>query len=300
MVRKVKDESGQILIIVALLMSAFLALLALVIDGGNLYLERNRLQKAVDASALAGAQDLPTFPNRAREQAEYTAFHNQEIDNLTIEIPSGNTSIYVHANKEVNLIFANAIGFSDPIIEAEATVSLYPLSSAKGAIPLGVEYNTDLAYGTRKSLKVGESTVGNFGALALTGPGAKDYETDLKYGYEFTIKVGERLDTQTGNIAGPTKKAIDYRLSGCPNETYENFSTDCSRVVLVPVFRPITTSENQVKSVEIIGFATFFLESVTSTSDGAEVFGRFIRTTHIGELNENQTDYGTYGYKLTQ
>ena len=58
-----RRERGQTLILVALGLPVFFALLVLVIDGAQLLVERQRLQTAADAAALAAAQDLP--PNAA-------------------------------------------------------------------------------------------------------------------------------------------------------------------------------------------------------------------------------------------
>lgn len=49
-----KNEEGQVLVFVAMLMFALLGFSALVIDVGYFYVEKNQLQNAVDAAALAG------------------------------------------------------------------------------------------------------------------------------------------------------------------------------------------------------------------------------------------------------
>jgi len=54
----VGDESGAVLVIVALAMVALLSIAALVIDLGGLYSHDRDLQTAADAGALAGAQEL--------------------------------------------------------------------------------------------------------------------------------------------------------------------------------------------------------------------------------------------------
>lgn len=53
-----KDSRGQAILIIALLLVVLIALMALVIDGGNAYAQRRRAQNAVDSSVLAGAQEL--------------------------------------------------------------------------------------------------------------------------------------------------------------------------------------------------------------------------------------------------
>jgi Flp pilus assembly protein TadG len=295
------NEDGAVIVLVALGMTVFIALTALVIDFGSLYLEKNRLQKVADASALAGAQELPLQYSKAKEEVYRAIEMNGEDPNLfTIETDSSFSILQVIGNKKGKLYFAKGLGIDEPNIQARARVELQPLSSSKGAIPLGVQPTTNLSFGQTQTLKVSDSASGNFGAIALTGLGAKDYETDLKSGYEFELKINSVLDTQTGQLAGPTKRAIDYRISLCPDSTYLNYPPDCSRVVLVPVYEPVQTDENQIKQVRIVGFASFFLESVSSTSEGAEVTGRFIEKAHLGDSSPSQSNFGTYSFKLTQ
>lgn len=295
-------QDGGTIVLVAVLMSVFLGILALVIDAGNLYLEKAKLQKVADAAALAAAQELPKDQIKANSIAIQTIDLNQENPkNFVIGFSSNLTSIEIIATKQVTLFFAGALGIDNPTIMAKATVELMPITSGIGAVPLGVEYSTSLSFGSEVKLKVGDSTYGNFGALALTGPGAKNYEMDLENGYGFEIRVGDVLNTETGVMAGKTVTAINNRISSCPSQTYLNFSQDCRRVILVPVFKSLLIDENkQVKQVEVIGFATFFIEKVTSTSNNAEVIGRFIQSTYPGDTSPVQVNYGTYAFKLTK
>ena len=66
---KFKDESGVILVLVVAGMTAFLGLLGLVIDLGQIYMERVRLSRAVDAAVFAGVQELPGQPEQAVAKA---------------------------------------------------------------------------------------------------------------------------------------------------------------------------------------------------------------------------------------
>ena len=52
-----RDDSGAVLVVVAVMMVALLGMGALVIDVGQLYVERRELQNGADAAALAVAQD---------------------------------------------------------------------------------------------------------------------------------------------------------------------------------------------------------------------------------------------------
>jgi hypothetical protein len=276
--------------------------ISLVVDVGSIYLERNRLQKIVDASALAGAQELPiNFPKAQIEANQTIQANNGNPNNFMVETNTNYTMIEVVGKVKATFYFAKALGINEPEIEARARVELQPLSAGKGAIPLGVQPLSDLSFGSKQFLKVSDSAEGNFGAIALTGPGAKNYELDLMSGYEFELKVGETLNTETGKMANPTVRAITARISDCPNATYLNYSPDCARVVLVPIYEPVQTDQNKINQVRVIGFGTFFLDNVSSTSEGATVEGYFIKSTQSsGESSPNQADFGTYSFKLTR
>ena len=57
--RCLKNQKGATLVLVTLFMLVLLGFVGLVIDVGNLYMERSRMQTAVDMAALAGAPNLP-------------------------------------------------------------------------------------------------------------------------------------------------------------------------------------------------------------------------------------------------
>lgn len=289
-----KKEDGMVLVVVVFMMTAFLAVLALVLDAGSMYLEKSRLQKIVDAAALAGAQDLPTSSTKAVESANKSIqLNGGQVPNFITETTE--TTIKVTGTKKVNLVFANAIGFDDPIVQTEATVKLSPLSTAKGAIPLGVVATTDMAFGSVHYLKTGTSEYGQFGAIELSGTGANNFENDLKYGYDASLNIYQVLELESGKMTGATQRAVEFRMAACPNQTYDLHSFDCARRVVVPVYEPIGDTSQKVSQVKIVGFATFFIEGYSSN---AEVIGRFIKGTQNGQSDEGQLGFGTYTFKL--
>jgi Putative Flp pilus-assembly TadE/G-like len=58
-------DPGQVLVFFALAVLGLLALLALVVDGGYLYVQRRTAQTAADAAALAGAAELSRAPSQS-------------------------------------------------------------------------------------------------------------------------------------------------------------------------------------------------------------------------------------------
>src|SRR5207237_4147820 len=57
--RSLRRESGQVFALAAVVMSGVIGMLAFVVDVGSWYRSHRSTQALVDASALAGAEDLP-------------------------------------------------------------------------------------------------------------------------------------------------------------------------------------------------------------------------------------------------
>jgi len=68
-----RKESGQVLVLFAMALIGVTAMLALVIDGGNLYLQRRRMQNAADAAALAVVARMAELGGDDCHDAEYYA-----------------------------------------------------------------------------------------------------------------------------------------------------------------------------------------------------------------------------------
>jgi hypothetical protein len=68
-------QQGQAVVIMALAMVAICGILALAIDAGRLYFQRRLMQDAVDAGALAGAQDLVGTVANPNGQPNYALYH---------------------------------------------------------------------------------------------------------------------------------------------------------------------------------------------------------------------------------
>ena len=78
-----KNESGQALVLFALLAIVLIGFAALVIDAGLAYAARAKAQNAADAAALAGAQDLPSFEAAIGKAKDYAEHNGIERDDTT-------------------------------------------------------------------------------------------------------------------------------------------------------------------------------------------------------------------------
>jgi hypothetical protein len=121
---KYSNERGQSLVLVVLGFMAFIAILALVLDGGNAYAAKRQAQNAADAGALAGAMILCKEHNElAGETAaiEY-AISNGAVDPPGVDANLSDASVVVTATVTRDTFFAGMIGFPQvsPVAVAEA------------------------------------------------------------------------------------------------------------------------------------------------------------------------------------
>lgn len=304
--RNLDSEEGSIAIITILILTSLFGATALAIDMGLLYQTKARIQAAADASALAGAQELMESDNVTYADqvcADYINNNVSEPYNSNINVDRSSSSVTVKLTKEVKFFFAPLIGIEKTTVSASATAAASTIIRMRNIVPFGV-VDQEFKYGEQYILKYGaggnsNSYHGNYGALALGGNGASTYRDNIKYGYQGELGVGDRVNTEPGNMAGPTDQGVSYRKSQCVHGC--NFTTqieaNCPRVVITPVIDSLDV--NGRKEVTIVGFAAFFLEeTVQSESKGQkDVVGRFLKWTTTGELGQG-TNYGVYSVML--
>lgn len=80
-----RTRSGQISVVLALVMLGLLGFAALAIDGGNAYLKRREAQNAADAAAISGAREMFRVFNMTRD-ISYIMLGGEEGDWLRISI----------------------------------------------------------------------------------------------------------------------------------------------------------------------------------------------------------------------
>ncbi|WP_319466515.1 Tad domain-containing protein [uncultured Trichococcus sp.] len=217
--RKLKsEEHGQALVFFVGIFAILLAVMAFVVDVGSVYVEKAKLQNAVDAAALAGAYDLTggddvIAETIARGSANNYFDSNGYEDVIPIIDPEAN-SVKVSAIKNVNYTFAQIIGLSSANVKASATASISPADGVTGVIPVGVVQQI-FNIGQEYTLKEGggDGANGNFGGLdfgSLTSfvnssfkkGGAALFQDLVTEGYDQPIFVGEKVDTEPGAMSG--------------------------------------------------------------------------------------------------
>ena len=317
--RLLSAERGVMLALVAISLSGLAGVAALVVDVGNLYETRRELQSGVDAAALAGASYLPDDPDRAVAAAlEYASHNGVAITEDDIELYStyvpGDT-IRVGSVRHVSYGLARVLGLTGDDVTAQATAVVGTVSGSVGCKPWALFPEDPLPFGTMVTLKYNPlgNQGGNFGPLAIDAPGANPYRTAVVHGASTRIYVGELVDTETGNVAGPTKQGLDEMFGGdhtAFSDAVEMLDSglmviktpDCPRIALIPLIHALP--EGGKIAVEIVGFACVFIVDYKyhGPTGGLTVDAYFLKVVDPdgtwGPMGE--VDYGLRVPKLVQ
>ncbi len=268
MAGRADGPNGQVAAIVALSIPVLLGVISLCADVGVFYVTWVQLQKAADAAALAGATYLPFDTADAITTADNYAMRNGMAagEIVSTSVAPDDMSMSITLSRVVPAYFARLVGLVGGPVSAQATAGLVPVASVNSLLPIGVDSRTSYSPGETVTLMEGQIGPGNWGPLALGSPGASTFDSNVENGYFGKVSIGDLLNTETGLMAGPTKKAFDARLSAGetedPSGTYANHTLTDPRAVTVPMVD--FASINGKSQVPVIGFAELWLVSMDS------------------------------------
>ncbi len=157
--RRAARRQGHLLLITAASSVFLMACAALAVDYGLLVADANRMQRACDAAALAGAARLKVTGDdnydtyQAKVEAVRVAAQNgATVSPEAITFLSNNTQIRVPAATTRTFFFARAIGQNSGSLTRRATAGVAPgnnLSTGPGRMhvaPIGITWETYYAY----------------------------------------------------------------------------------------------------------------------------------------------------------
>ncbi|NMA67400.1 MAG: hypothetical protein GX957_14400 [Clostridiaceae bacterium] len=297
-----KSQRGSTIVIFSLLAVIIIGFTSLVTDIGMVAVYKAKLTHAVDSAALAGAQELIYNDYPVHIKVDEYLSENGFPDH-SAEIDTDSNSVRVTAFHRVEYKLARLLGYTSKEIHATAKAKVLPVIGVnQGIRPFAIEA-FDFEFGETYVLKQGggSGNSGNYGAVELGGRGAQIYFQNIVEGYNDRLMVGDYINTEPGNMSGPTENGINHLISQCnhiPKCTHSSFDPDCPRIITVIIVDNMNV--NGRSSVQIIGFASFFLEGVAGSGNKSEVTGRFIRTVTSGENGDFNQDFGLYGVKLVE
>lgn len=253
-------ESGQTLIVAALIMAVVMGFTALAVDVGLFLEERRDNQNDADAMALAGVQYLPTYPDLAVNAAKQWGLKNGVAAGDIVKIEPraryvANDSLYVELKTQFGWLFGRVLGKTTSPVPAKARALVGSLGGTNNLMPWALlvgdtnclDATGKPIYGSTCAVKVGSdccAITGWYGALDYdgTGGGSAEYESNIidnTTNTMYCIKgdtdpdcvtaIGV-VDVLSGNKVGGTNQGINERLSEHPCDTNGNGVDDFSEV----------------------------------------------------------------------
>lgn len=319
-----RQEVGQTLPVVVLLMIGLLGVSALVIDLASLYQQRQAVQAAADAAALAGAAQLPAGWSAAQSATNHEYLLNgrgtdSTSASQTTDLTAGD-SVTVTASRTVPTFFSRLFGVNAATVTAtaRATVESYTgYASSGNVMPFGVMQH-DYTLGQPYTI-YGDGSSSNNGALSLdlkssggctAANGANDLRNTITgASIACPVSVGEDVDTKPGKNTGPVAQGLNTRITtwepfdqivqAGANGQYTLLDPNSPQLVLIPIVLDTnggTTWPNGSGQVEIVGFAWFVITGCGNPSiqgSCANSDGKYVNGTFVGLMNSNTT--GTNG-----
>jgi Flp pilus assembly protein TadG len=292
-----KSERGQAFVLATVAMLACCGMAALVLDVGNWFRDKRRLQSTSDAAALAGAQQLPDDAAAARATAlNYANQNGGDVAGANIVITSqyqANDTIFVKAQRNSPGIFTKVVGIGGADITASAKARVGPPAQALHVAPMVVfcghsliqncngghtpEFNvpTTLDYDPM-------GAPGAFGMLDLNGEGGTvgaDEEGEwILHGFDKYLGLGKYK-------SDPGAKFSSENVSGALDDRI-------GTVLLFPVFKTLTGGGSNA-DYDIIGWIGFHLTGYEVHGNNATLEGYF--TTYIAQGILAQSGPGSGG-----
>jgi len=273
-----RDERGQAIVLMTLSLVVIMGMAALVLDVGNWYHTKRRLQGTADAAALAGAQLLPNDPSGAQSQAlTYADKNGGDVAGANITVISTvapNDTISVRARRTDPGIFSGILGIASADIDARAKARVGPPTKARYVAPMVVDCDHPLIHNCN-----GDSTPdflvnttmdydpmgapGAYGMLNLGGdqnPGSSEEAQWILHGFDKYLGLGDyRSDPGAKFSSSNIQDALHDRMG---------------TVLLFPVYRVLDgTGQNAV--YEIIGWIGFHLTAYEVHGNNATLHGYF-------------------------
>ena len=311
---------GQVAVIYAGLAAVLIGAAALGSDVAVMYMNWEKVQKAADAAALAGANfesgitwsgtpdpSCTGQPDNASQAACTEAVKNgMSASNLTITEPTTQT-IKVVATENDPYFFAKSLGLSTynvsgtAVAQAPGNIGTVTL----GMFPVGLQCTSPCSqlsldpgqsgFTPGQNIPFGEKFVGglapgNWQFLALGGTGDSTLGTNIDNGATGSYKIGDTVDSEPGNAGNSNnvKSGWNDRMSRC-NSIGEPCSTAAANPNDIPIGDPCLVVVPAVDyhgctgscAMTIEGFALIYLDSTSTT---LKIQGCFVKGIQLDTI----------------
>jgi Tfp pilus assembly protein PilV len=305
MTGRLRNESGQALVVMVVFAVVLLGAVALTLDVGSWYREHRQAQTTADAAAIAGAQLLATDPTQALTVAQTYADKNGG----GVDTPNGikfrsdfapNDTVVVSVTRTAPGFFSKLFGIDSTTVHAQAAARAAVPIDARWAAPITVnKLHPKLAgpgcpcFNEETTIPLGKT--GAPGAFALvnldndSGPGTIGASTLgdwIVHGFNAYLPLGDYLsDPGAKWNDGPIQDALLLRAN-----------TD----LLFPVYDTLVGSGSNAE-YHVIGWVGFHITSQTATGTSGSITGTFTKVIWDGiesSTGSTSPDFGVHSIAL--
>ncbi len=294
-------RGGSVIVIVALSMVALCGFGALAVDYGVLVSDANRLQRAADSGALAGAAQLKktgfdaTDTANARLVASSVVAQNgiANFDSSTITFNATSDRITVPTTTRRNFFFAPVFRLIDSNsatsgqVSRRATAGRTSLKGVPAVAPLAITitdyqrykdgslFENILIDNNRQSFIDGTVTALDL-RLDNSGKSGVIFENDVTYGTNRTTIIGEQinsaLNASLNSQGAKLESAIDARISmaaAAPyydngnNYSYPDYPANDPRIMTIMVANPNNVN-NSNPMLTALFFVSVYIDRIRS------------------------------------
>ena len=231
--RRTRREEGQVIVIMVLFLTVLCGFAGMTIDIGRIYVAQRQLQEAVDAAALAAAQDLPTTATANSDVTAYSAYAGQKnahtasmvaatpiasykcLSSTGLPCPSGSgqcacNAIQVKESATVNTTFLRVLGLTSfTAVGATSTASMH--GGSAHPIDVAVVLDTTGSMNNACGNDVSGITTGNSTKLDCAKEGVRALLSSLSPCNPTLVSCGAAV---AGNVTNPLDEVALYTFPG--------------------------------------------------------------------------------------
>jgi Flp pilus assembly protein TadG len=298
---RLRNESGQAILMTVLFLSVLMGVAAISVDVGSWYRQQRQAQATADAAALAGAQALPTDPTQAQVLADQYATSNGggvlASGGITLRDDfTAHDTVVVKVSKDAPSFFANVFGINHATVTATAAARADAPNQVYGAAPIVVNKLHPLLSGpgcpcfdVPTTLPLGkDGAPGAFGLTDLDGGsnGSPDLADWIQNGFDGYLGLG---DYESDPGAKFDASDLDAALT-------DRLGTE----LLFPVYDRLA-DQGANAYYDVIGWVGFHLASYDAQGNSGDLSGWFTKVIWKGlqsSTNQHLPDFGVYSVEL--
>jgi Flp pilus assembly protein TadG len=297
---RLRNESGQAVLLTVVFLAVLLGAAALTTDVGAWYRQQRQAQATADAAALAGAQALPSDTVTAQAlAAQYADLNGGGVPAGGITLRSDfepNDTVVVRVQKDAPSFFANVFAIDHATVTAMAAARADVPEQVFGVAPIVVNKLHPLLSGpgcpcfhVSTTLPLGKTGApGAFALVDLNGGsnGNGDLASWISDGYQGYLSIGDYL-SNTG---------AQFSSSNVQSALSSRIGTE----LLFPVYDQLGGGGSNA-TYRVIGWVAFHLTSFDSIGNTGDLSGYFTKVIWNGiqsSGNQHLPDFGVYSVQL--